>query len=159
MSKFYDFKIKGLREGIIDFNQFKDKKVLLVNTASECGFTTQYKQLEELHELMGSDKFCILGLPCNDFGAQEPGTEKDISDFCEVNYGVTFLMTEKIHIKPPKTHPLYTWLTDATENGINDFEVSWNFHKFLIDEQGNLVRDFPSATLPIDEEIIEIIKH
>jgi glutathione peroxidase len=159
MSKFYDFKIKGLREGIIDFNQFKDKKVLLVNTASECGFTTQYKQLEELQELMGSDKFCILGLPCNDFGAQEPGTEKDIADFCEVNYGVTFLMTEKIHIKPPKTHPLYTWLTDATENGINDFEVSWNFHKFLIDEQGNVVRDFPSATLPIDEEIIEIIKH
>jgi glutathione peroxidase len=159
MSKFYDFKIKGLREGIIDFNQFKDKKVLLVNTASECGFTTQYKQLEELQELMGSDKFCILGLPCNDFGAQEPGTEKDIADFCEVNYGVTFLMTEKIHIKPPKTHPFYTWLTDATENGINDFEVSWNFHKFLIDEQGNVVRDFPSATLPIDEEIIEIIKH
>jgi len=159
MSKFYDFKINGLREGVIDFSRFKGKKVLLVNTASECGFTTQYKQLEELHELMGGEKFCILGLPCNDFGAQEPGAEKDIATFCDVNYGVTFLMTEKIHIKPPKTHPLYTWLTDATENGINDFEVSWNFHKFLIDEQGNVIRDFPSATLPIDEEIIEIIKH
>ena len=159
MSKFYQFKINGLRGNVIDFSQFKGKKVLLVNTASECGFTTQYKQLEELHELMGSDNFCVVGLPCNDFGAQEPGSANDIADFCEVNYGVTFLMTEKIHIKPPKTHSLYSWLTDATENGINDFEVTWNFHKFLIDEQGNVIRDFPSSLLPISEEIIDLIKH
>lgn len=159
MSKFYDFKLNDLRGNAIDFKQFKGKKVLLVNTASECGFTPQYKQLEELHEQFGGNNFCVVGLPCNDFGKQEPGSPSDIANFCKVNYGVTFLMTEKIAIKPPNTHPIYTWLTDATENGIADFEVEWNFHKFLIDEQGNVVRDFPSATLPLDEQIIDWIKH
>ena len=159
MSKFYDFKLNDLRGNAIDFKQFKGKKVLLVNTASECGFTPQYKQLEELHEQFGGNNFCVVGLPCNDFGKQEPGSPSDIANFCKVNYGVTFLMTEKIAIKPPNTHPIYTWLTDATENGIADFEVEWHFHKFLIDEQGNVVRDFPSATLPLDEQIIDWIKH
>lgn len=159
MSKFYDFKLNDLHGDAIDFKQFKGKKVLLVNTASECGFTPQYKQLEELHEQFGGNNFCVVGLPCNDFGKQEPGSPSDIANFCKVNYGVTFLMTEKIAIKPPNTHPIYTWLTDATENGIADFEVEWNFHKFLIDEQGNVVRDFPSATLPLDEQIIDWIKH
>lgn len=159
MSKFYDFQLNDIRGNAINFNQFKGKKVLLVNTASECGYTPQYKQLEELHEQFGGEKFCVVGLPCNDFGGQEPGASKDIAKFCEVNYGVTFLITEKINIKPPKTHPLYSWLTDATENGMADFDVAWNFHKFLIDEQGNIAGSFPSSVSPIDEQILDLIKH
>jgi glutathione peroxidase len=158
MSKFYDFSLKTLTGETLAFSQFKGKKVLVVNTASKCGLTPQYQQLEELHEEFGGANFVVLGIPSNDFNGQEPGTNKDIQDFCQVNYGVTFLMTEKISVKGKNAHPLYHWLTDAIENGISDFEVTWNFHKFMIDENGNLERDLPPTTSPLDEQIINWIK-
>lgn len=159
MSKFYDFSLTSLQGESIDFEQFKGKKVLIVNTASECGFTPQYEQLEELHETFGGHNLVILGIPSDDLGGQEPGNEEQIYDFCSTNYGVTFLMTEKMKVKGADCHELYRWLTDATENGIGDFEVTWNFQKFMIDESGNVVNSIAPATSPIDEQILHWIKH
>ena len=151
-SGFYAIKINGIDGKALSLSDFKGKKILIVNVASECGYTPQYAQLEELYE-MKKDKLVVLGCPSNDFGGQEPGSAQEIVKFCQQNYGVTFPLTEKLGIKQ-NTHPLYQWLTQKQKNGVGDYEVAWNFHKFLIDENGNLVKSLPSSVTPLDNEII-----
>lgn len=148
----YDIKIKDIDGNVFDLSQFKGKKIMFVNVASECGLTPQYAQLQELYELK-KDKLVIIGCPSNDFGGQEPGTEQEIVKFCQKNYGVSFPLTEKLGVKV-NPHPLYQWLTQKKQNGVNDHEVMWNFHKFLIDENGSLVHSIPSTTSPLDEIIL-----
>jgi len=157
MNTIHNFKINGLRGGEIDFAAFAGKKILIVNVASECGFTKQYTQLQELHEKLG-DKIAVIGFPCNDFGGQEPGDAAAIENFCSVNFGVTFPLTEKVAILGESPHPIYKWLTSKSENGVADNEVAWNFHKFLIDEKGALVKSLPSSADPVGEEILDWVK-
>ena len=137
-----------------DMAQLKGHKVMVVNTASECGFTPQYKQLEELYEKYKDKGFVIVGFPSNDFGAQEPGDEKTIAAFCEKNYGVTFPLMSKIVTKGADQSPVYAWLTQKKLNGKLDSEVKWNFQKYLIDEEGNLVTMYPSAQEPMSDPIL-----
>jgi glutathione peroxidase len=137
----------------ISMDRFKGKKVMVVNTASECGYTRQYKQLQELHEAYKDKGLVVIGFPCNDFGGQEPGTEAQIEAFCQKNYGVTFPMMAKVGIKKDP-HPVYQWLTSKSQNGVMDAQVKWNFHKFLIDEEGRLLASHPSAVDPLDEKIL-----
>lgn len=153
----YEISINTIEGKKIDLSQFKGKKILIVNTASACGYTPQYKQLQALHEQYGK-QLVIIGTPCNDFGGQESGSEKEIKSFCEKNYGVSFLLTEKVSIKGDKPHALYQWLTQKSMNGKGDYNVRWNFHKFLIDENGNLVQMFPSSVSPLDAEITKHFK-
>lgn len=148
----YQFKVEGLTGGTIDFSGFKGKKILVVNTASECGFTPQYKELQALYEKY-KDKLVIVGFPANNFGGQEPGSNVEIKTFCEKNYGVTFPMAAKISVKGEDEAPIYKWLTNKAENGVLDAEIKWNFNKFLIDESGNMLAYFPSNTTPMSEEI------
>ncbi|MER2997805.1 glutathione peroxidase [Pontibacter populi] len=150
---FYDFKMATLEGREVDFSQYKGKKVLLVNTASECGFTPQYKDLQELHKTHG-DKVVIVGFPANNFGGQEPGSSEDIAAFCEKNYGVTFQMMDKISVVGDDQHPLYTWLA---QNAPNNEEPNWNFCKYLVNEQGEVVAFFPSKAKPMGEEILAAI--
>lgn len=157
MKTFHDFTVETLDGGSFDLSDLKGKKVLVVNTASECGFTPQYAQLQELYAELGGDTFEIIGFPANNFGAQEPGTNDEIGAFCQKNYGVTFPMMAKISVKGDDQHELYAWMTRKEQNGVGDYEVVWNFHKFLIDENGNLVRDVHPQTAPIAEEIIDWI--
>ncbi|MBZ0205892.1 MAG: glutathione peroxidase [Flavobacteriales bacterium] len=138
-----------------DMAQLKGRKVMVVNTASECGFTPQYEQLEELYERYKDKGFVILGFPSNDFGGQEPGDEKTIAAFCEKNYGVTFPLMSKIATKGPDQSPVYAWLTRKKLNGKLDSEVKWNFQKYLIDEDGNLVTMYPSAQEPLSAAILK----
>ena len=154
---FYDFKVKTLYGEDYDLAQLKGKKVLVVNTASKCGFTPQYADLQTLWEKYGGDNFVILGFPANNFMNQEPGTEEEIATFCQVNYGVTFPMMEKISVKGDDIHPLYSWLTNKSENGVMDQNVRWNFNKFMIDEKGKLVDYAPSKTNPMDDKIVSWI--
>ncbi|MFN3530381.1 MAG: glutathione peroxidase [Bacteroidia bacterium] len=149
----YDYSFNSIDGKEIKLSEFKGKKILFVNTASECGYTPQYKQLEELHKKHGN-KLVVIGFPCNDFGGQEPGSEKEIAAFCEKNFGVSFLMAEKITVKGDKTHPIYKWLTSKELNGVKDSQVRWNFHKFLVDEQGRLIDSYGSAVKPMGEEIL-----
>lgn len=158
MKKFYDFEVQTLEGQVYDLGTLKGKKVLVINTASECGLTPQYAQLQELYEMYGGQDFEIVGFPANNFGAQEPGSNEDIAGFCQKNYGVSFPMMSKVSVKGDDQHALYQWLTKKSLNGVNDYEVLWNFHKFLIDEDGNLVKDVHPETLPIDEEITDWIK-
>lgn len=151
---FYGFKVKDIEGGDFDFASLKGKKVLVVNTASKCGLTPQYKQLQEVFEKYGSDKFTIIGFPANNFGKQEPGSEDEIADFCEKNYGVTFKMMSKISVKGDDIHPLYKWLTNKSLNGVLDSEVRWNFQKYLVDENGNLVDMVDPKVKPDDEKIV-----
>ncbi len=137
MKNLYDFKALTIEGTDFDFSSLKGKKVLIVNTASECGYTPQYKDLEALYKKYGGDKFIILGFPSNNFGGQEPGTNDEIKSFCSKNYGVTFQMMSKISVKGNDIHPIYQWLTRKSENGVQDAEVKWNFQKFLIDQNGN----------------------
>lgn len=148
-----DFKAKTLEGKEFNFADLKGKKVLIVNTASECGYTPQYKDLQALYEKYSSKNFVIIGFPCNDFGGQEPGTGADIKSFCTKNYGVTFQMMEKVSIA---TSPIYQWLTHKTENGVLDATVKWNFNKFLIDEKGHLVKYLASSVKPMDAEITSL---
>ncbi|MCB0663240.1 MAG: glutathione peroxidase [Saprospiraceae bacterium] len=148
------FKVRGIDGKEIDFASFGNKKIMIVNVASECGFTSQYQQLQELYNHFESN-LVIIGCPCNDFGNQEPGDEKSITLFCEKNYGVTFPLTEKISITGKEVHPLYKWLTNKSENGVMDSEVSWNFQKYLLDENGHLEKVLPPSTLPIDPEVLD----
>ena len=154
---FYDFKMKDIDGNEVDFNQFKGKKVLVVNVASKCGYTPQYAELQELNEKYG-DQIAILGFPANNFGGQEPGSNEDIKQFCTENYGVTFQMFDKVSVKGVDKHPLYRWLSDKDLNGWNDKEPSWNFCKYFIDEKGQLKKFFPSSVKPMDEEIISLIQ-
>lgn len=154
---FYDFKMNSLYgEEEIDFSIYKGKKVLLVNTASKCGFTPQYKTLQELNEKHGG-KVVILGFPANNFGKQEPGSNKDIGEFCEKNYGVSFQMFDKISVKGEDMHPLYQWLSQKNKNGWNDEEPNWNFCKYLVNENGELEKFFASSIDPMGEEILTAI--
>jgi glutathione peroxidase len=148
----YDFKVPSLEGSTIDFSKFKGKKVLIVNTASECGYTPQYADLQKLHEAYKS-KLVIVGFPANNFGGQEPGSNTEIKEFCKKNYGVTFLMAEKVSVKGADIHPLFKWLTNKSENGVMDAEIKWNFTKFLLDEKGKLIGVFPSKVNPNSEEI------
>ena len=150
---FHEFKLNDIDGKEVDFSQYKGKKVLLVNVASKCGYTSQYAELQELHEKHG-DKITVLGFPANNFGGQEPGTEKEIKTFCSENFGVTFPMFEKLSVKGVDKHPLYRWLSDKDLNGWNDKEPAWNFSKYLVDEEGKLVDFYPSAVSPMDEKIL-----
>jgi glutathione peroxidase len=140
----------------LDLSNFKGKKLLLVNTASECGYTSQYKELQSLSEDYKT-KIAVLGIPCNQFGNQEPGTEKEIVEFCKKNYGVTFTMTEKIMVKGNNQHQLYQWLTKKSSNGLQDSKINWNFQKYLLDENGQLLKVFPSSTAPLSSQIIDLL--
>ncbi|GGG06806.1 glutathione peroxidase [Pontibacter amylolyticus] len=151
---FYSFKIESLEGKEIDFSKFKGKKVLVVNTASECGYTPQYADLQKLHETHG-DKVVILGFPANNFGGQEPGSQEEIAAFCQKNYGVTFQMMEKVSVKGDDQHPLYQWLA---KNSPNHEEPGWNFSKYLIDENGKVVAFYPSKVKPMGEEILAAIQ-
>ncbi|MBJ7880004.1 glutathione peroxidase [Gelidibacter salicanalis] len=154
MASFYDLQINNLNGKPIDFNTFKGKHILIVNVASKCGFTPQYKDLQTLHERY-KDQLVVIGVPCNQFGDQEPGEADDIHSFCELNYGVTFLMTEKVDVKGKQQHPLYQWLTQKEENGIKGSSVKWNFQKYLIDQEGQLIDYFYSLTEPWSSKIIK----
>ena len=158
MKSIYDFKTKTINGKEFDLSSLKGKKIMIVNTASKCGFTPQYKDLEELYKTYGGDKFVIVGFPANNFGSQEPGTNDDIKSFCQLNYGVTFPMMSKISVKGADMDPIYQWLTRKELNGKIDSEVKWNFQKYLIDEQGNLVDVFESKILPGSDKIVSWIK-
>lgn len=152
----YDFKVPSLDGQSIDLSKYKGKKILIVNTASKCGFTPQYKDLESLYETY-KGKLVILGFPANNFKQQEPGTNSEISEFCTKNYGVTFPMAEKVSVKGDDIHPLFKYLTDeAAKMGVED-PIKWNFTKFLIDENGKLLAVFPSKVNPMSEEVTKYL--
>jgi glutathione peroxidase len=150
----YDFKVKTLDGKEFDFSTLKGKKVMIVNTASKCGFTPQYKDLEELYTQYGGKDFVIIGFPANNFMNQEPGSAAEIQKFCTENYGVTFPMMEKISVKGKDMHPLYKWLTSKDQNGVMDSEVKWNFQKYLIDENGKLKDVIYSREKPNSEKVM-----
>ncbi|MEO6490027.1 MAG: glutathione peroxidase [Ferruginibacter sp.] len=149
----YQFKVESLDGNMIDFSSFKGKKILVVNTASECGYTPQYKDLQELYDKY-KNKLVIVGFPANNFGGQEPGSNTEIKSFCEKNYGVTFPMAAKISVKGDDIAPIYQWLTHKEQNGILDAEIKWNFNKFLLDESGKMIAYFPSKVKPMSDEIL-----
>lgn len=152
----YSIQINALDGTPIDLNQFKGKKVLFVNVASECGFTSQYEDLQTLYENY-EDDLVVIGLPCNQFGEQEPGNAEDILAFCQNNYGVTFILTEKIDVKGDNQHAIYSWLTQKDQNGVKNSTVKWNFQKYLVDENGELIEYFNSATGPLNSKITDLI--
>lgn len=154
----YDFSAKTIEGENFDFSSLKGKKVLIVNTASKCGFTGQYEKLQELYDEFGGEHFEIIGFPANNFGKQEPGTNEEIAVFCEKNYGVTFQMMEKISVKGDDIHPLYKWLTSKEKNGVLNASVKWNFQKFLIDEKGQVVDYAYSTTSPTGNKIKKWLK-
>ncbi len=154
MSSIHPFKVEGIEGKEIDFSQWKGKKVMIVNVASECGYTPQYQQLQALYEAF-QHKLAIVGFPCNDFGGQEPGDEEEIKAFCTKRYGVTFPLAAKITIRGANAHPIYNWLTQQSQNGVMDSEVSWNFQKYLLDENGYLVKILPPSTNPLDEQVLD----
>lgn len=153
-SGFYDFKVKTLEGDNFDFSSLKGKKVMIVNVASKCGNTPQYKDLQAMYKDYQDDNFIVIGFPANNFMHQEPGTASEIRKFCTDNYGVTFPIMEKISVKGDDIHPLYKWLTSKEKNGVRDSEVSWNFQKYLIDEKGNLVDVIPPKEKPASEKVI-----
>jgi glutathione peroxidase len=156
-TNFYSFKTKTIDGAAFDLASLKGKKVLVVNTASKCGNTPQYKDLEALYLKYGGDKFVIIGFPANNFGSQEPGSNAEIKQFCTENYQVTFPMMQKISVKGDDIDPIYKWLTTKAQNGKMDAEVSWNFQKFMIDEKGNLVDMATPRTSPNDDKIVKWI--
>ena len=156
-SRFYDFTVEDIDGNDFALSSLKGKKVLVVNTASKCGFTPQYEQLQELYEKYGGEDFTIIGFPANNFLSQEPGSNDEIKDFCQKNYGVTFPMMAKISVKGDDMHPLYHWLTEKSQNGVMDSKVAWNFQKYLIDENGNLVDVVKPKVKPDDDQIVNWI--
>lgn len=154
----YTFKVKDLSGNEFDFATLKGKKILIVNTASECGLTPQYEQLQAVYEKYKDSNFVIIGFPANNFGAQEPGTNAEIGAFCKKNYGVTFPMMEKISVKGSDMHVLYQFLTQKSKNGLKDSEVEWNFQKYLIDEKGHLAAVMSPRVLPNDTSITNWIE-
>jgi glutathione peroxidase len=152
-SSFYDFKVKTLDGQDFDFASLKGKKVMVVNTASKCGFTPQYKDLEDLY-VKSAGNLVIIGFPANNFANQEPGTASEIREFCTKNYGVTFPMMEKISVKGKDIAPLYKWLTSKELNGVRDTEVKWNFQKYLIDENGKLADVIYSIEKPGSDKVL-----
>lgn len=152
----YDFTVKSIDGEDIKLSDYKGKKILIVNVASECGYTPQYKGLEKLYETY-RDKLVVLGFPANNFGGQEPGTNAEIKAFCTKHFNVTFPMFEKISVKGNDTHPLYRWLCTPAENGWNDKAPNWNFCKYLIDEKGELIKYYSFAVEPLDDAIVDEI--
>ena len=156
--KLYDFKVTDINGKPFDMAQLKGKKVMIVNVASKCGLTPQYKELQELYDQYKNTGFVIVGFPANNFRQQEPGTNLEIKEFCTLNYGVTFPMMEKISVVGEDKAPIYRWLTQKSENGKIDQEVTWNFQKFLVDEKGNLVDVVMPKESPKSEKIINWLK-
>ena len=153
----YSIEINSIDGTPINLNDYNGKYLLFVNVASECGFTGQYEDLQKLYDTY-QDKLMVIGVPCNQFGSQEPGNSEQIQSFCKKNYGVTFLMTEKIDVKGDQQHPLYKWLTDKTLNGTKSTSVKWNFQKYLINENGYLEKIISPRTKPDDPSVIQWIK-
>ncbi len=154
---FYDFKVKDIDGKEVDLKKYKSKKLLVVNVASECGYTPQYKDLEALYKRYKDSNFVVIGFPCNDFNGQEPGSPAEIKTFCSKNYGVTFPIMEKIVIKGKDCNPLYSWLQHKEENGVQDNDVKWNFNKFMVSENGEWQGYLPSKILPSDRVISDWI--
>jgi glutathione peroxidase len=154
---FYDFTVKDLYGDEYDLAQLQGKKVLVVNTASKCGFTPQYKELENLYKTYGGEDFIILAFPSNDFGNREPGSNEEIAEFCSSKYHITFPVMAKITVKGDEMHPLYRWLTQASENGIEESRVTWNFQKYMIDGGGTLVGHVSPIKKPDCKEILSWI--
>jgi glutathione peroxidase len=152
-STFYKLQATDIEGKIFPFSSLKGKKVMLVNTASECGYTPQYKDLELLYERYLKKNFTIIAFPSNDFGSQEPGNDVQIHAFCTINYGVTFPIMSKVSVSGNNMHPVFKWLTTKSENNVSDNEVSWTFNKYLIDENGNFVKHLSSKVTPFDKEI------
>ncbi len=153
---FHSFKMKGIDGKEIDFSQFKGKKIIVLNTASKCGYTPQYADCEKFHK--ANKDVVILGFPANEFGGQEPGSNSEIASFCQLNYGVSFQMMEKVVVKGSAKCDLYQWLTDKSQNGWNEKEPSWNFCKYIINEKGELANFFASGVKPTSPEFIEALK-
>lgn len=151
-SSLYDFKVKGLNGDTIDFAKYKGKKILVVNTASKCGYTPQYEELQQLYEKY-QNKLVIVGFPANNFGGQEPGSNTEIEEFCKKNYGVTFPMAAKVSVKGDDIDPVFKYLTDEAKKMGTEDPIKWNFTKFLVDEKGKLVAVFPSKVKPMSEDI------
>lgn len=152
----YNITINSLQGHPIDLSKFKGRKILFVNVASKCGFTPQYKELQKLNDTYNN--IVVIGVPCNQFGKQEPGNSNQIQEFCEVNYGVNFLITEKINVKGSEQHPLYAWLTTKAINGKQNSSVKWNFQKYLVDEDGEFLDYFYSITKPTNSSITSYLK-
>lgn len=155
----HDFKVETIDGEEFDFSSLKGKKVLIVNTASKCGLTPQYEDLEALYKEYKDKDFVVVGFPANNFAGQEPGTNEEIKAFCELNYGVSFPMMSKISVKGDDMHPIYQWLTKKANNHVKDSEVEWNFQKYLIDENGALVDFVSPKTKPMDEKIVNWINN
>jgi glutathione peroxidase len=153
----YDIKINSLQGQPIDLAEFKAKKIIFVNVASKCGFTPQYKELQQLQDRYES-QLVIIGVPCNQFGKQEPGDATEIEEFCQVNYGVSFLITEKVDVKGSQQHPLYRWLTKKSVNGKQNSTVKWNFQKYLVNGDGEFLDYFYSITKPMNARITSYLK-
>lgn len=156
MQSIHAFKARGIGGQEIDFAAFRGRKIMVVNVASECGYTPQYEQLQELYENF-KDKLVIVGFPSNDFGSQEPAEDAEIAAFCTSIYGVSFPMASKVTIIGPHPHPVYQWLTQKTLNGVADSEVRWNFQKYLLDESGQLTGHLVSSISPFDEVVLDWI--
>lgn len=154
----HDYKIQALdSDEVIDLSSFKGKKILVVNVASKCGYTKQYEALQKL-SIQYDDKLVVLGFPCDQFMGQELDSEAEIKAFCTSEFQVTFPMTTMVEVKGDKQHPIYQWLTKKSMNGKDDYKISWNFNKFLIDENGNMIEYFPSNVKPMDEAIVKYLK-
>lgn len=153
----YDFKVPGLTGGTVDFSQFKGKKILIVNTASKCGNTPQYSDLEKLYETY-KDKLVIVGFPANNFGQQEPGSNSEINEFCKKNYGVSFPMAEKVSVKGDDIHPLFKYLVGEAKKLGEEDPIKWNFTKFLLDENGKLIAVINNKVNPMSEEVTKYLK-
>jgi glutathione peroxidase len=153
----HQFKVNGIDGKTLNMAQFKGKKILVVNTASKCGYTPQYDALEKVYEQY-KDKLVIVGFPCNQFGGQEPGSNEEIVAFCKKNFGVTFPLADKVEVKGENTAPIYQWLTQKSKNGVLDANISWNFNKFLMDENGKMIAYFPSNVKPDSQDILNYLK-
>jgi glutathione peroxidase len=154
----YQYKVEDLSGNTFDFASLKGKKIMIVNTASKCGLTPQYEQLEGLYKEYASKGFVIVGFPANNFAAQEPGTNEEIAAFCKLNYGVTFPMMDKVSVKGDDMCEVYQFLTQKSKNGLQDSEVKWNFQKYLLNEKGELEKVIDPKTLPTDASIVNWIK-
>ena len=154
---FYDLSIQSVENKEIKMSDFKGKYILIVNVASYCGYTSQYADMQKLSEQY-SDKLVVIGVPCNQFGGQEPANEQEIKTFCENKFDISFPLTKKVRVKGENQHPLYSWLTEKEQNGLDDFEVTWNFNKFLISDEGELIAYFKSSINPLNKNIIEKLR-
>lgn len=153
----HSFKVKAIDGGTIDLSAYKGKKILLVNTASKCGYTRQYEGLEALYKKYRG-QLVVIGFPANNFGGQEPGSDEEIKEFCTSKFNVTFPMASKVSVKGKDIDPLFKWLTNKSENGVLDANIGWNFNKFLIDENGKLLQHFGSNVEPMSEAITKYLK-